>query len=90
MSQVIVTDDNLREKRQFTRQQEMKISTEDMYARWRIANVKQMRPLGLLIGLASLPIVAFWGLLLVLIGFSLSIFTFALQILGKIFGSKNR
>ncbi len=90
MSQVIVTDDNLREKRQHTRQQELNISTEAMYGRWRIANVKQMRPLAALIAIASVPVVVFWGFLLLFIGLSLSAFTVILQVLGKVFGSKNR
>jgi hypothetical protein len=88
MSQVIVTNDNLNKEREFTRQQEHKISKEAMYQRWRLANVNQMRPLAVLIGLASVPVVFFWGFLLLLMGASLSIFIGILKVLGQFVRSK--
>jgi len=78
MSQVIVEDDNLRVKRQNTRKQEIAIDRESIYQRWRLPDVKKTRPILQLIGIAVLPVVLFWTLLMgamsLVLGFCLGLF----------------
>lgn len=88
MSQVIVTNDDFKQKRLRSREQEKQIAKEAMYQRWRKMDVNTFRPLAIAIGIATIPVVAFWGLLLGLMGFALSIFTVILKTAGKLAGNK--
>ena len=61
MSQVIVTNDNLNEKRELTRAQEHKIKVEQAFASWRRSDATKtdafQRFLVLIVG----PILALWA-----------------------------
>ncbi len=85
MSQVVVTKDELSQKRELSRQQESKIAKEDLYQRWRISSANQDKPLFALATLAFLPVIALWFLLLGLISITMTGFIVLLKGFSKIF-----
>lgn len=89
MSQVIVTNDKLNEKRLNSRKQELNIKKEDKFTRWRRDDVTKSDALQRFIGLVVTPILALWaGLCLIIaaVGFVLqAIF----KILGKLTGGRH-
>ncbi len=60
MSQVIVTNDNLQQKRESTRAQEAKIDREVQFNQWRRNDITGRDPIASAIGFAMLPIVGLW------------------------------
>jgi len=85
MSIVISTKDKFQKQRDATRTQELHIEKEDAYAKWRLPSVDRFKPIMKVLGIAALPVVAFWGLLLVGIGFAMTIVVSLLKTLGKLF-----
>ena len=60
LSQVIVTNDALADKRKRSAEQEKKIDTESRFQKWRRSDISGRDPVATFVGLASLLIVAFW------------------------------
>lgn len=84
MSQVIVTEDRLKEKRQRSAAQEHRIATEEAFARFRRSDVTRLDPMARLLGFILMPLLGIgaliiWGVLEVVtqIGF---------RLLGRLFG----
>jgi hypothetical protein len=86
VSQVIVTNDNLRERRQRTRGQEAKIDRESAMARFRFGDITGRDPVEILIGVALLPVVAFWAFITAISTVALYFMRLLLAVLGKIVG----
>ncbi len=87
MSQVIVTDDLLKQKRESTRAQEAKISREEMFTRWRKSNIVGKKdPVKFVITLALLPVLALWALLTGFIYVVIAICEGIFKVLGKLVG----
>jgi len=84
VSQVIVTKDQLSEKRAASRVQEIAIDSDSVYQRWRIVKIKPGSPLMFMFAVAALPIVAFWALLMVGFAFAIGLSTWVFKGLGKI------
>lgn len=63
MSQVIVTNDNLKEKRQRSRDQELKISTEAQFQKWRRDDVTKPDAFQRVVGFLTYPIVGLWAMI---------------------------
>lgn len=86
MSQVIVTDDVLRNKREESKRQEHRIDRESAFSQWRMNDITSRRdPVAALIGLAALPVVAFWSFVASCLTFSFSVMLGVFKVLGKIF-----
>lgn len=86
MSQVIVTDDVLRSKREESRRQEHKIDRESAFAHWRKNDIVTRRdPIAALIGVAALPVVAAWSFVAGCLTLSFSVMLGIFKVLGKVF-----
>lgn len=88
MSQVIVTNDKLNQKRKLSADQEHKIDRDGMFTRWRRNDITGRDPLTNLIGFAVLPIWALWTALTALIFAVIWVLEQVFKVLGKIFGGK--
>ncbi len=85
MSQVILVNDNLKDKRLRSRQQEQKIDRTSQFNHWRKNDITKPNPLLRLAGLVFVPVVAFWSLLWALIGMSLGAVLVVFKFIGKMF-----
>jgi hypothetical protein len=85
MSIVIVTKDQLNQKRDFTRNQEQHIDKEQMFQKWRLSDVTKPSLVLKVIGMAFMPIVIFWGVLMVGVSFAMSLLLVTLKGLSKVF-----
>lgn len=89
MSQVVVENDNLRDRRQASREQERQIAKNAYLTKWQRNDVTKTKPIEKLIGLAVLPILALWSLIAGLGGFVLWVLTSLFNFLGKLFSRRN-
>jgi hypothetical protein len=86
LSQVIVTDDNLRDRREASRAQEHKI------VRFTAPNSGWLRPMlktdpvAMIIGVLAAPVAAFWGLLMAFLGISLAVILWIFRAFAAILG----
>jgi len=86
VSQVIVTNDVLRGKREESRRQEHKIDRESVFAQWRRSDITTRRdPVAALIGVAAIPVVAFWSFVAGCLTFSFTVMLGVFKVLGKLF-----
>lgn len=86
MSQVIVTNDVLKTKRDATAVQEHKISREDMFRRWRRNDITGKDPIAAGVGLAVTPILGLWAFLTGIMVVMLTIIRFVFKGLGAVIG----
>lgn len=64
MSQVVITNDKYKSRRDASKNQEHKIDKESRFSRWRRNDIsKGADPVEKIVGILSLPIFAFWGLI---------------------------
>jgi hypothetical protein len=90
VSQVIVTDDKYREKRQQSRLQEDKITQDARLIKWRRSDISGKDPIAILAGLAFLPVLAVWGGIMAIMMLMLSFLRYLFKGLGLVIGgSKN-
>ncbi len=90
MSQVIVIDDELKQKRDKSAEQEHRIDIEGQFAHWKRSDITGKDLVATAIGFAVLPIVALWAFLTGLIAGMLTLCRFAFKALGSVFGGKKR
>lgn len=86
MSQVIVTNDNLGPLRQKALEQEHRIQTEVDFKKWHRSDVVGFDPVKNAVGVAVLPVVAFWGILMACISVAFAIAANLMRLAGKVFG----
>lgn len=86
MSQVIVTEDSFRNKRQESRAQEHRISQDARLAKWRHTDISGKDPLAIAIGIAFIPVLAAWSGLLAVMMFMLTFLRYLFKGLGMIIG----
>jgi len=60
MSQVVVTDDKLKVKREASKSRERAIDIEGEMAKWRLSDITGFDPVAAAVGLAVLPIALSW------------------------------
>ena len=84
MSQVIVTEDNVKTRRMNAAGQEHKIKTDSGLEKWKRSDVVGFDPIKTAIGIAVLPIVALWGLILGFISYAFGIVAAMFRMIGKI------
>lgn len=85
MSQVIVTDDHFKAKRNKSYQQEHKITVFKSKSHWQKSDATKQLPQEKVIGYLVLPIVLLWALLGICGGFMLGVVSKLFNVLGKIF-----
>ena len=87
MSQVIVTEDNLKSRRMKSAEMERKIDSEGAMNRWRMSDITGFDPVAAAVGLAVLPIALSWfiigGLVKLAIYVSISVSRFIGALIGK-------
>ncbi len=85
MSQVIVTHDKLSERREASRKQERMIDTDSGVKKWQLSDiVKGDASFRKFLLLALSPILAFWGILMIGVSFSVGLFSFIMKALGSL------
>jgi hypothetical protein len=85
VSQVIVTQDNLSERREASRKQERMIDTDSGVKKWQLGDIVKGDPgfrKFLLVALS--PLFAFWGILMIGVSFALGLFSFIMRVLGSL------
>jgi hypothetical protein len=88
MSQVIVTEDNLNDKRARSREQEHNIDRDSYLGRWKKAtDATKPSFAAAAIGIAALPIIGFWAFILFLMSICLTAFVGIMRGLGMIFSA---
>jgi len=87
MSQVIITDDRLNERRQKSAEQEHKIQREVMLTN-RMSDTSAPDPVAKVLGVAAIPILALWGFICILIFLATIVLRGILVLFGKVAGGK--
>jgi hypothetical protein len=88
LSQVVVTRDRYKAKREQSLNQEHRISSEDEFRRFRMSDISKPDPIAKVAGLVALPIVAIWAGLTALVGFAMFLVLSVLKALGKLAGRR--
>ena len=88
MSQVVVTDDNLKVLRERSRAQEHRIKTEEGFQHWRRSDVTGSDPAAKAIGFAVLPILGLWAILGIIGTIMVEIVNAVFRLLGSVVGGK--
>ena len=86
LSQVIVTNDALSQKREKSREQERRISREDSFQHWRRSDITGHDGFKAMVGYGVVPILALWGLLAGLGAVVLDILNVIFKVLGRMVG----
>ena len=84
LSQVIVTEDALKKKREDSAKQEHKIDREGQFARWKRSDITGKDPVESLVGYATVPILGLWGILGGIMTLMLAALEYAFKGLGRI------
>jgi hypothetical protein len=87
MSQVVVTDDSLKQRRLRSGEQERQIDREGQFKKWLKSDITGFDPIAALVGLAVLPVVAVWYLIGFLMKFSIYIGIGFSRLLGSLLSS---
>jgi hypothetical protein len=88
LSQVIVTDDKLKQKREKSAEQELRIDREGQFQRWRRNDITGKDMVATAIGFAALPVVGLWAFLTAMIAAMLTLCQYLFKVLGAAFGGK--
>jgi hypothetical protein len=89
LSQVVVTRDRYKAKREQSLNQEHRISREDEFRRFRMSDISKPDPIAKLAGVVALPLAAIWAGLTALVGFAMFVLLAALKGLSKIAGRRS-
>lgn len=88
MSQVIVTQDQLTDKRRRSGQEEHRIETNAQFAKWRRSDVTGFDPVRRAVGLAVMPILGLWGVLALLLTGIMEVLKGVFLFLGRLIGGR--
>ncbi len=89
LSQVVVTHDSLIAKREKSRAQEKSIDRTGQFSHWLKSDIySRKNPFMVILGVVFIPIAAFWALLLVGIGFAVSLVSLLMATGARLFGKK--
>lgn len=88
MSQVIVTQDKLLDKRQRSREQEKNIETDKQFAKWRRTDVTGPDTFRKTVGLAVMPILGLWAILGGIMAAALGLLRAVFKAFGQVLGGK--
>ena len=90
MSQVVVTDDSLKQRRQRSGEQELQIDREGQFKKWLKSDITGFDPIAAVIGLAVLPVVAIWYVLASLVRLSIYASIAFSRLLGSLIGTTKK
>ena len=90
MSQVIITVDRYKIKREATRAQEMKITQDVRLAKWKMSDISGKDPVAMLAGIAFLPILGMWLGLMAVMMLMFSFLRYLFKGLGMVIGGRKR
>lgn len=88
MSQVIVTVDRYKAKREASRAQELKITQDVRLAKWQMSDISGKDPFAKMVGLAVLPILGMWMGLMAVMMLMMSFLRYLFKGLGAIVGGR--
>lgn len=88
LSQVVVTNDTLKRKRERSREQEHQIDRESGFSRWRRNDITGKDPFASMVGFAVTPILALWGLLCGAIAVTVTVLRYLFRLLGQVVGGR--
>ena len=88
MSQVIVTQDKLLDKRQRSREQEKHIETNEQFAKWRRSDVTGPDLFRKTVGMAVMPILGLWAIVGGIMAAALGLLRWIFKSLGRLIGGK--
>ena len=86
MSQVIVTNDELKSRREKSRDQERQIERESGFAKWRRSDITGRDPKLAVISMALMPVFGLWTLLGVVMVAMLELSKSLFRVLGQLAG----
>jgi hypothetical protein len=90
MSQVVVTDDKLKSRRDQSAKKELQIDREGQFAKWRMSDITKFDPIAAAIGIALLPVFFSWYLIGLLIKVAVYVGAGCSKLIGLLIGtSKN-
>lgn len=89
MSQVIVEEDNLKEKREKSRELERKIQIEGVHQKWHLGGTAGVGALAKMIAIAGLPVIALWTGIGILIGAAFKIIGGLFRFIGGFISKKS-
>lgn len=87
MSQVVVTDDTLKQRRLRSGEQERQIDREGQFKKWLKSDITGFDPVAAVIGVAVLPVVAIWYFLASLVRLAVYVSITFSRVVGSIVGS---
>lgn len=90
MSQVVVTEDNLRARREASRAQEQKIVKFTAPSADWLRPMAKTDPVAMVIGVLAAPVAAFWGLLMTFLGLSLAVILWIFRGLATLIGGSRQ
>jgi len=90
LSQVIIANDDLNLRRAEAAKQEHRITIEKDYAKWRRSDVVGFDPIKVAVGIAVLPIVAFWSFLTACFGYAFGITATIFRVIGGLIGNSKK
>jgi len=86
LSQVIVTNDALKQRRAKSREQEHQISRDESFEHWRRSDITGHDRFKAMVGYAVVPVLVLWGVLAGLGAIVLDILNVIFKVLGRIVG----
>jgi hypothetical protein len=86
MSQVIVTEDNLKQRRQKSAESERQIDSEGAMNRWRMSDVTGFDPVAAAVGIAVLPIALSWYIIGALVKLAIYVSISVSRFVGSLIG----
>jgi hypothetical protein len=90
MSQVVVTDDKLKSRRDQSAKKELQIDREGQFAKWKMSDITKFDPIAAAIGIALLPVFFSWYLIGLLIKLAVYVGAGFSRLVGLLIGkSKN-
>jgi hypothetical protein len=90
MSQVVVTDDKLKSRRDQSAKKELQIDREGQFAKWRMSDITKFDPIAAAIGIALLPVFFSWYLIGLLVKVAVYAGAGFSRLLGLLIGKSKR
>jgi len=86
MSQVIITNDSLREKREASRLAEKRINRDVITKSWMMPTLPKRDPIAMIAGVLAIPIAAFWAVMIAFLSLMMGAVLWLFRGLAKIIG----
>ena len=87
MSQVVVTDDNLKSRRIKSGEQERQIDRESGFDKWKLSDVTKFDPVAAGLGLVALPVALSWYVIGLVVKFAVYVGIGISRLVGVLIGN---